>query len=95
MRFYFYKDLNINKNDRLVTVSLWGIMSTVHNEAISSLCTGTIRENNYIRYYMSVLCSLSFHRRPDTVKQKNAFPPNFIHSLDSTHMMLTSLHCYR
>uniref|UniRef100_A0A8C6PXY0 DNA-directed RNA polymerase n=1 Tax=Nothobranchius furzeri TaxID=105023 RepID=A0A8C6PXY0_NOTFU len=31
---------------------------------------------------------------PDTVKQKNAFPPNFIHSLDSTHMMLTSLHCY-
>lgn len=32
--------------------------------------------------------------RPDTVKQKNAFPPNFIHSLDSTHMMLTSLHCY-
>ncbi|KAM6921541.1 DNA-directed RNA polymerase, mitochondrial [Xenentodon cancila] len=33
--------------------------------------------------------------RPDTVKQKNAFPPNFIHSLDSTHMMLTALHCYR
>uniref|UniRef100_A0A8C4ZDP4 DNA-directed RNA polymerase n=1 Tax=Gadus morhua TaxID=8049 RepID=A0A8C4ZDP4_GADMO len=32
--------------------------------------------------------------RPDTVKQKNAFPPNFIHSLDSTHMMLTSLNCY-
>lgn len=27
------------------------------------------------------------------LKQKNAFPPNFIHSLDSTHMMLTSLHC--
>ncbi|XP_024121139.1 DNA-directed RNA polymerase, mitochondrial [Oryzias melastigma] len=33
-------------------------------------------------------------QRPDTVKQKNAFPPNFIHSLDSTHMMLTALHCY-
>uniref|UniRef100_A0A665WUW3 DNA-directed RNA polymerase n=1 Tax=Echeneis naucrates TaxID=173247 RepID=A0A665WUW3_ECHNA len=33
-------------------------------------------------------------KEPDTVKQKNAFPPNFIHSLDSTHMMLTSLHCY-
>uniref|UniRef100_A0A8C7CMX0 DNA-directed RNA polymerase n=1 Tax=Oncorhynchus kisutch TaxID=8019 RepID=A0A8C7CMX0_ONCKI len=29
-----------------------------------------------------------------TVKQKNAFPPNFIHSLDSTHMMLTALYCY-
>lgn len=34
-------------------------------------------------------------RKPDTVKQKNAFPPNFIHSLDSTHMMLTALHCFR
>lgn len=32
-------------------------------------------------------------RKPDTLKQKNAFPPNFIHSLDSSHMMLTSLHC--
>ncbi|KAM9848916.1 DNA-directed RNA polymerase, mitochondrial [Aulostomus maculatus] len=31
---------------------------------------------------------------PDVLKQKNAFPPNFIHSLDSTHMMLTALHCY-
>nr|XP_056700351.1 DNA-directed RNA polymerase, mitochondrial [Euleptes europaea] len=34
-------------------------------------------------------------QKPDTVKQKNAFPPNFIHSLDSTHMMLTALHCHR
>ncbi|NXA07428.1 RPOM protein, partial [Sapayoa aenigma] len=34
-------------------------------------------------------------RKPDTIKQKNAFPPNFIHSLDSTHMMLTALHCFR
>lgn len=29
------------------------------------------------------------------MKQKNAFPPNFIHSLDSSHMMLTSLYCER
>lgn len=42
-----------------------------------------------------VPCFLSLVRRPDTVKQKNAFPPNFIHSLDSTHMMLTALQCYR
>lgn len=27
------------------------------------------------------------------VKEKNAFSPNFIHSLDSCHMMLTSLNC--
>lgn len=29
------------------------------------------------------------------MKQKNAFPPNFIHSLDSSHMMLTALHCQK
>ncbi|XP_053155711.1 DNA-directed RNA polymerase, mitochondrial [Hemicordylus capensis] len=34
-------------------------------------------------------------QKPNTVKQKNAFPPNFIHSLDSTHMMLTALYCHR
>ncbi|NXD85898.1 RPOM protein, partial [Halcyon senegalensis] len=39
--------------------------------------------------------SSSSNQKPDTVKQKNAFPPNFIHSLDSTHMMLTALHCLR
>ncbi|VDM45043.1 unnamed protein product [Toxocara canis] len=32
---------------------------------------------------------------PVMMKQVNAFPPNFVHSLDSTHMMLTSLHCHR
>ncbi|XP_043196144.1 DNA-directed RNA polymerase, mitochondrial-like [Amphibalanus amphitrite] len=33
------------------------------------------------------------YERPNAIKQRNAFPPNFIHSLDSSHMMLTSLHC--
>jgi DNA-directed RNA polymerase len=28
-----------------------------------------------------------------TCRQKSAFPPNFVHSLDSTHMLLTSLAC--
>lgn len=28
-------------------------------------------------------------------KQKTAFPPNYIHSLDSCHMMLTSIFCQR
>ncbi|XP_044528482.1 DNA-directed RNA polymerase, mitochondrial [Gracilinanus agilis] len=44
------------------------------------------------------LCVMScsdVNQKPNTLKQKNAFPPNFIHSLDSTHMMLTALHCYR
>lgn len=35
------------------------------------------------------------HSKPNIVKQKNAFPPNFIHSLDSSHMMLTSMFCER
>jgi len=26
-------------------------------------------------------------------KQRSAFPPNYIHSLDSTHMMMTALGC--
>ena len=30
---------------------------------------------------------------PVVRKQMNAMPPNYIHSLDSTHMMLTALHC--
>lgn len=26
-------------------------------------------------------------------RQRSAFPPNFIHSIDSTHMMMTALAC--
>lgn len=39
--------------------------------------------------------ALDMFERPNVMKQKNAFPPNFIHSLDSSHMMLTSLFCER
>lgn len=39
--------------------------------------------------------SMDIYEKPNIMKQKNAFPPNFIHSLDSSHMMLTSLHCER
>lgn len=38
---------------------------------------------------------IDMFNKPNIMKQKNAFPPNFIHSLDSSHMMLTSLHCER
>ena len=30
---------------------------------------------------------------PHLTKQKGGFPPNFVHSLDSCHMMLTALRC--
>merc|ERR1712133_120938 len=32
--------------------------------------------------------------KPHLMKQRNGFPPNFIHSLDSSHMMLTSLYLW-
>ena len=28
-------------------------------------------------------------------KQKSAFPPNYVHSLDSTHLMLTAVECHK
>ncbi|XP_063982936.1 DNA-directed RNA polymerase, mitochondrial isoform X2 [Diachasmimorpha longicaudata] len=37
--------------------------------------------------------AVDVYEKPNTTKQKNAFAPNFVHSLDSCHMMLTSLHC--
>ena len=30
----------------------------------------------------------------DKVKQRNAFPPNYVHSIDSTHMLLTGRACF-
>ena len=29
----------------------------------------------------------------DTNKQRTAFPPNFVHALDSSHMLLTAMAC--
>lgn len=43
----------------------------------------------------SVFSWFTVFRKPNVMKQKNAFPPNFIHSLDSTHMMLTTIYCLR
>ena len=28
-------------------------------------------------------------------KNSSAFPPNYVHSIDSTHMMLTAVECYK
>lgn len=36
---------------------------------------------------------LTFLSLVNPMKQSSAFPPNFIHSLDATHMMLTALEC--
>jgi len=43
---------------------------------------------------MSVDVSLdSSDGQPDTRKSATAFPPNFVHSLDSSHMMMTANAC--
>lgn len=34
-----------------------------------------------------------YTQAPNIRKQKGGFPPNFIHSLDSTHMLMTALQC--
>ncbi|XP_011867383.1 PREDICTED: DNA-directed RNA polymerase, mitochondrial isoform X2 [Vollenhovia emeryi] len=46
----------------------------------------------YSKHNKTVDSKVKVFRKLDTVKQKNAFAPNFVHSLDSCHMMLTSLH---
>lgn len=81
----------------LPTASL-GVSCTVRNEA--ALDPRRFHRSPLFIFAASHISTniwalLSLFRKPDTVKQKNAFPPNFIHSLDSTHMMMTALGCYR
>ncbi|XP_018024836.1 DNA-directed RNA polymerase, mitochondrial isoform X2 [Hyalella azteca] len=47
------------------------------------------------KLHASSITSLDNLYAPNSVKQRNAFPPNFIHSLDACHMMLTALYCHR
>ncbi|XP_060819906.1 DNA-directed RNA polymerase, mitochondrial isoform X2 [Bombus pascuorum] len=47
----------------------------------------------YMKQQKSSKGYINDNKKPDSIKQRNAFAPNFIHSLDSTHMMLTGLNC--
>ena len=53
------------------------------------------REENISNYIETTSKIKNFSHFEDTkihvMKQKTAFPPNFVHSMDSTHMMLTAL----
>lgn len=44
-----------------------------------------------VQYYFKD--SKNYQIKVDANRQRNGCPPNFIHSLDATHMMLTSLYC--
>lgn len=49
-----------------------------------------------IKTRMQTLVMTSVDNQPVMkTRQKSAFPPNFVHSLDSTHMMMTALACDR
>lgn len=48
----------------------------------------------YSSYFHSSSSSTSSFPPVDILKQSSSFPPNFIHSLDATHMFLTALACY-
>jgi hypothetical protein len=43
----------------------------------------------YSHSRISLLCQFQV----DVRKQRTAFPPNFVHSLDGTHMMMTAIAC--
>lgn len=45
------------------------------------------------------LQSVTFKYSPESCpvnksKQRTAFPPNYVHSLDSSHMLMTAMSCY-
>jgi len=49
------------------------------------------------RVIQTGLQRMTYHERTSAIsraRQKSAFPPNFVHSLDSTHMMLTAIGCH-
>lgn len=48
----------------------------------------------YVKTCVQVICLVKQENLPPNVaKHKSAFPPNYIHSLDSAHMMMTALAC--
>ncbi|KAK9101747.1 hypothetical protein Sjap_019001 [Stephania japonica] len=50
-------------------------------------------ERHLIRTSLQVLSLQKEGDRVDAKRQRTAFPPNFVHSLDSSHMMMTALAC--
>ncbi|KAL3665603.1 hypothetical protein V7S43_009637 [Phytophthora oleae] len=52
------------------------------------------KSTNQVRTKVQHVLLVDSESRPVSIgRQKSAFPPNFVHSLDSTHMMLTARRC--
>ena len=54
-----------------------------------------IQEHGMVQSASKSFASANVVRAPDSTKHRNAFPPNYIHSLDATHMLLTSRSCFK
>lgn len=63
------------------------VIQPYHRETTESISTPlqTVSSSHYFDYTQI----------PNLTKQKGGFPPNFIHSLDSSHLMLTALRCQK
>ena len=75
-----------------------------HRWCKTSLQTFTLRNDNdqpvchlvfLCLFYTLKWCNClnAFYCQVFVQRQKSAFPPNFVHSLDSTHMMMTAVAC--
>lgn len=54
----------------------------------------TTGNKEYVKTVLQTMCLVRQSALPvHTSRQQSAFPPNYIHSLDSTHMMKTALTC--
>ena len=57
--------------------------------------TKRMSNKNFINSPTNNMATLNIVRTPAAAKHKNAFPPNYIHSLDATHMLLTARSCFK
>ena len=53
------------------------------------------QRKTYIHTRVQRIVSRSDSGPPDRRRQRSAFPPNYVHSLDSTHLLMTALRCGR
>ena len=61
-------------------------------------CTQPYKSFTHKQIIRTILQSVTTYENLDEqpvnkAKNRSAFPPNFVHSIDSTHMMLTAIEC--
>jgi DNA-directed RNA polymerase len=76
-------------DNHITMISSNTVIVLLHCPSLNTICiiTSQIRT--------SLQC-LALRREGDAIalqRQKAAFPPNFVHSLDSSHMMMTAIAC--